>query len=62
MKGVEMKLANKLLIPLAMLLIFSLGCAHLPKKEITGVTKQASSIRFTGYTTTVEIKGSPEEV
>ena len=49
---------------LAALLLIMAGCAHLPKKEAVsaGVVKTASTIRFTGYTTTVEIKGSPEEV
>ena len=56
---------NRVAMPLMMIVLaLGLSCANLPKRQIaaTGVVKTASTIRFTGYTTTVEIKGSPEEV
>jgi hypothetical protein len=59
-----MNISKYFKIILPTLLIMAADCAHLPQKPSasTGVVKTASTIRFTGYTTTVEIKGSPEEV
>jgi len=57
-----MNFRNKLVMILLAPLVFAAGCAHLPKKESAGIERQSYTIRFTGYETTVEIKGTPEAV
>ncbi len=63
LNGIRSKAGIGPAVLLIALLILGNACAHLGKKENPSkVTHQASSVRFTGYTTTVEIKGDPEAV
>jgi hypothetical protein len=60
MKGEGMDLKTKLVM---LLFVFcAAGCASLSKKPAAGIERENYTIRFTGYETVVEIKGTPEEV
>ena len=53
---------HKLVLLLLVPAWLAASCAHLPKKVSPGIERKSYTVRFVKYETTVEIKGTPEEV